>query len=237
MRISSKYHVLCIMGFLFFALPILHTTNYILPVYAAESSSSADIKAKVQQFIKDSASKAAQLKKELEKSLQNRAYVGKIKTKSELTITLASKNGPRIININQDTEFSSQLKKKYSQKLISEEDYIAALGDTDENQVLTAKKIILLNPQPKAGQPLADKTYLWGQVTAISDKLMTLKDRSLKNVSVSLPSPVKLNNFLILTGGKNKNDIFEADFVYIIPQGGILKPKRVATSSATPTSR
>ncbi len=210
-----------------FLYPIPYT---LYPVYAADSSSSADIKAKVQQFIKESASKAAQLKKELEKALQNRAYVGKVKTKSESAITLASKNGPRIVNINQDSEFESQVKgKKYSMKLLSEEDYIAALGDTDENQVLTAKKIILLNPIP---QTLDPKTYLWGQVAAISDKLTTLKDRNLKNVSVSLDQKVKLNDFVILTGTKGKNDIFEADFVYIIPQGGFIKPKKIATPSA-----
>lgn len=220
---------------IFFVLFINHKSLFINPVFAAESSPSADIKTKVQQFIKDSASKAAQLKKELEKSLQNRAYVGKIihpssggKTKSDATITLASKNGPRIININQDSEFESQVKgKKYSQKLISEEDYVAALGDIDETQVLTAKKIILL-PKPKE----TNKAYLWGQVAAISDRLITLKTRDLKNVSVSLDQKVKLNDFVILTGVKNKNEIFEADFLYVIPQGGFLKPKKISTPSA-----
>ncbi len=69
------------------------------PAFALDSSPSADMKAKVEQFIKDSASKAAQLKKDLEKALQNKAYVGKIKTKSATAITLASKSGPRIVNI------------------------------------------------------------------------------------------------------------------------------------------
>lgn len=225
----------CTIFSLFFLFFILHFTFYIPTALAVDSSPSADIKTKVQQFIKDSASKAAQLKKELEKSLQNRAYVGKIKTKSEAAITLASKNGPRIININQDSEFESQIKgKKYSQRLISEEDYVVALGDIDETQVLTAKKIILL-PTPKE----SNKTYLWGQIAAISDKLVTLKDKSLKNISVSAADQkaFKQNDFVILTGTKNKNEIFEADFLYVIPQGGFLKPKRIATPSATPASR
>ena len=225
------------------------------PVFAAEGSPSADIKSKLEELKKEIASKAAVLKQDVDKKLTNKAYVGKIKTKSPAAITLASKNGPSIINITQDTEIISQVKgKKYSQKLLSEEDYIAALGDIDENQVLTAKKVILLpttNSQPK--------TYLWGQIAAISDerssstsKLITLKGRNLKNVSVSLPDQkVKLNDFVILTGVKNepsssssKNDgIFEAGFVYVIPQGGFLKPKKIvhpaptgagATPSATP---
>lgn len=197
-------------------------------IYAADSTPSADIKSKLEELKKQIASKAAALKKEIDQKLTNKAYVGKIKTKSQTTITLATKNGPKIVNMNQDTTFTSEVKnKKYSQKLISEEDYIAALGDIDENQVLTAKYLILLpstNSQPK--------TYLWGQITSVSDKLVILKDRTLKNISISLSyKEVKQNDFVILTGNFDK-DIFEAEFVYVIPQGGFLKPKKVATPSA-----
>ena len=125
----------------------------------------------------------------------------------------------KVVSLNQDTVYESKLKgKKLSAKTLTEEDYLAALGDVDETGVLTAKKIILL-PQPKAGQPLADKTYLCGQIISISDKLITLKDKDAKNVAVSLDSEsiVKLNNFVILTGTKNKNEIFEAGFVYVFP--------------------
>ncbi len=204
---------------------------FALPAIAADSTPSADIKSKLEELKKEIASKAAVLKQEVDKKLTNKAYIGKIKTKSATAITLASKNSPRIVNINQDTEFVSQVKgKKYSQKLMSQEDYIAALGDIDENQVLTAKKIILL---PTTNYQLP--THLWGQIAAISDKLVTLKDRNLKNISVSLPNQkaIKQNDFVILTGVKNKNEIFEAEFVYVIPQGGILKLKKTATPSAT----
>ncbi len=219
---------------------ILIIMNFILafPVFAAEGSPSADIKSKLEELKKEIASKAAVLKQDVDKKLTNKAYIGKIKTKSSTAITLASKNGPRIVNINQDSEFISQIKgKKYSQKLISEEDYIASLGDIDENQVLTAKRLILL-PQPQE----KNKIYLWGQIVAISDKLVTLKKGDLKNVSVLLPDQkaVKLNDFVILTGIMGKNEIFEADFVYVIPQGGFIKSKKtlpagrqVATPSAT----
>lgn len=229
---------------------INHKSLFINPVFAANSTPSADIKSKLEELKREIASKAAVLKLEVDKKLQNKAYIGKIKTKSDSTLTIASKNGPRIININQDTEFISTIKgKKYSQKLLGEEDYIATLGDIDENQVLTAKKIILLNPIPNILNP---KIYLWGQVVVISDeqsssssKLVTIKGKDLKNVSVSLSNQkVKLNDFVILTGTKNKNEIFEADFVYIIPKGGFLKSKKVATptaqiatKSATPSAK
>lgn len=201
------------------------------PVYAVDSTPSADIKSKLEGLKKEIASKAAKLKGEVNRKLKDKAYVGKLKVKSPTSLTLATRSGPKIVSLNQDTVYESNIKskKKFSQRTIVEEDYLAALGDVDETGVLTAKKVIAL-PQPSVEQ----KTYLWGQAISISDKLVTLKDRDLKNMAVSLPpsSNVKLNDFVILTGNKTKNDIFEVEFVYVIPQGGTIKLKKVATPSA-----
>lgn len=206
-----------------------------IKVLALDSTPSADIKIKLEELKKEIASKAAKLKQEVNRKLKDKAYVGKIKSKSTTSLTLAAKSGPKIVSINQDAVFESKIKgkTKYSQKNLTEEDYVAALGDIDETGVLTAKKIILL-PQPKADPLLAEKTYLWGQIVSISDKLVALKNREFKNVSAALPnlSVVKLNDFVILSGSKNKNNIFNAEFVYVIPQGGIIKPKKTATPSA-----
>ena len=224
-----------------FYIVILIFTFYILHLYplstikAVESSPSADIKVKLEELKKEIASKAAKLKHEVDRKLKDKAYVGKVKSKSDQSITLATNTEPKIISINQDTVFESKIKRKtkFSQKTLAEEDYIAGLGDVDETGVLTAKKIILL-PEAKSETP---KAFLWGQVISISDELITLKDREFKNVAVSLPrgSKVKLNDFVILTGSKGKNDIFDTGFVYIIPQRGIIKPKKISTPSAETT--
>lgn len=226
-----KVNRLQVLGYslLFFLLSTVHCTLY--PTYAAESSPSADIQAKLEGLKKDIASKAAQLKQTVLSKLKNKAYVGVVKNKSDDSITLATKNGPRLVNINEDTVFESQLKgKKYSPKLLATEDYIAALGDVDDTGVLTAKKVILLKPSS-----LPPKTYLGGQVIAISDKLMTLKDQNAKKVAVVITSPtnVKISDFTILTGSFGKNEIFKAEFVYVLPQGRILTPKKIATPSAS----
>lgn len=211
---------------------IIMIITIILPsAHAADSTPSADIQVKLEDFKKEIASKAAALKQQVDKKLKDKAYVGKLKTKSEAALTLATKSGPRIVNINQDSEFESKvkLKQKFSLKTVAEEDYLVALGDVDETEVLTAKKVILL-PQSKDQQ----KTYLWGQILSISDKLVTLKGRDQKNVAVSIsrPSDIKLNDFVIMTGTTSKNDIFEAEFIHVIPQGVIIKPKKTASPSA-----
>lgn len=204
----------------------------IIPVQAAETTPSSEIRSKLEELKKEIASKAAKLKQEISHKLKDKAYVGKVKSKSDTTLTLAAQSGPKMVSINQDTVFESNIKSKikFSQKNISLEDYIVALGDADETGVLTARKIILL-PAPTA----SPKTYLWGKIISISDKLITLKDKGLKNVAAILPanSDISLNDFVILTGLKNKNDLFNAGFVYVIPQGSaVLKPKKTATPSA-----
>lgn len=220
-------------GLLIVTLLSLYSTPYLIsPVHAADATPSADIKAKLEELKKEIASKAAQLKKTVDRKLKDKAYVGTVKTSSETSLTLAANSGPKMVSINQDTVFENKLKakQKLSQKTITEGDYIAALGDIDETGVLIAKKIIVL-PAPDNENP---KKIFWGQIIAISDKLATLKDRSLKSIAISLPtsSEAKLNDFVILTGNVEKNDIVDSGFVYVIPQGTILKPKKIATPSA-----
>ncbi len=215
---------------------LLPATCGLWPVSAADSTPSAGIQGQLAELKKEIASKAAALKNLVNKKLQNKAYVGKLTTKSDTGLTIATKNGPKIVNINQDTVFDSQAKTAKGKKIaaptlksLSQDDYLAALGDVDETGVLTARQIILLTTPPSDL-----KTYLWGQVVSISDQLATLKDKDSKTVAVSLPdgAAVKTNDFVILTGTINKNQIFEAEFVHVIPQGGILLPKKIASPSA-----
>ncbi len=218
--------------FTFFLLLLLFL--FINPVYAADSSPSADIAAKLKAFQKEAASKAAELKDLISKKLQNKAFIGSVQSQSNNSLTLATKSGSKLVSINEDTVFQSTVKsKKILKKNISTQDYIAALGDADETGVLNAKKIVLLStPEPQI------KTYFWGRIISISDKLITLRDQDLKNTAVTIPtsSKVKLNDLLILTGSQGKNNIFDAEFVYVIPESNVIKPKRVATPSATPIS-
>ena len=235
MRLTFNITIIIFITFIIFISPAFAIDSTPSADPLRQSDSEASVKSKLEELKKDIASKAARLKGEITTKLTNKAYVGNVKTKTVTSLTLATKTGAKIVSINQDTEFKSNTKarKNLILKTLLEEDYVAALGDMDETGVLTAKKIVLL-PQPKAGQPLAEKTYLWGQIVSIADQLATLKNRDSKNIAVSLlPSAnVKVSNFVILTGNFGKNDIFEAEFVHVIAQG-VIRPKRIATPSAT----
>lgn len=203
--------------------------NFVVsPVFAADSTPSADIRSKLEELKKEIASKAAKLKLEVGRKLKDKVLIGKINNITETSLTLDTKNGPKTVNMNQDTLFGSDTNLKYAKKLLEKDDFVAGLGDVDDTGTLVAKKIVLL-PTPNS----KPKIYLWGQIISVSDKLVTLKDRNLKNIAVLLSdsSSAKQMDFVILIGKKGKNDIFEAEFVYVIPSGGILKPKQASRSA------
>ncbi len=208
------------------------------PILAADSTPSADIQKKLQELKTEIASKAAKLKQEVNQKLTNKAYIGVVKSKSSTSITLAAKNGTRLISVNQDTQYQDNTPKKKGIKAnapgldsVKEESSIAALGDVDDTGVLHARKIVILPPTTD----LLPKTHLWGQVTSISD-LASIKTKEASTAAVStsnIDTKFKLNDFVIISGVKNKNDIVEAHFLYVIPTGAVLKPK-ISTPSATP---
>lgn len=194
---------------------LLSTTYSLQPTLAADATPSSSIKSKLEQLKKEIASKAAKLKTEIGLKLRNKAMVGILKNKSETSLTLAAASGPKIVNINEDTLFQTKIKgKKFSKSSLKNEDYIAALGDVDETGVLTAKKVILVEVQK------TQKTYLLGEIISISDDLITLKEKGAKNIAVSPPvrAKFKVNDIVILTGFFGKNEIFEAEFLYVIPK-------------------
>ncbi len=219
---------------------INHQSFIINQVSAAESSPSADIKSKLEQLKEQIASRAAQIKQEISTQLQNKAYVGSVKTISENSLTLASLTGPKIVNINQDTVYENETSKaKYAFKNVEAEDYVAALGDVDETGVLTAKKIILM---PK---DTTQKRIIWGQITTLGNNLV-IKAKDSKNTKILLQDEtsfqkgneeitiddVKLNDFVIIVNSENTQGVLTANFIYVIPRGGIIRAKKIATPSA-----
>lgn len=243
-----KGNRLQVIGYSFLLFVLLSTVRCTLyPTFAAESSPSADIKAKLEELKTAIASKAAKLKQEVDRKLKNKAYVGIVKSKSDTSLTLATNSGPKIVTINQDTLFEnkqklsskdSKLKSSQKTKQVTLEDYVAALGDIDETGLLTARKIILL-PSPSDQH----KTYLWGQIVSISDDLITLKNSVTKNIAATLTtdSSVKPNDFVLLTGFSNKNSIFDTKFIYVIQDKTLnskqITPKSSAIQNATSASQ
>jgi hypothetical protein len=249
---NAEFIIMNFLATLLLSFLILNST-FIIPTFAQESTASSSVKEKLEELKQNIASKAAALKKEVTKQLENKAFMGVVKTTSDNSITIATKVGTKIASVNEDTTYedqSSQKRRNFSLKEIEEEDNIAALGDVDDTGVLVARRIVLLpttNSEPK--------TILWGQAISISDKIITIRDRSAKSISVTTTSDttlekdkkeikfanLEINDYMIVTGyfdekeSTEKIGVLDAEFIYVITAIGATTPKE-SSPSASPSS-
>lgn len=151
---------------------------FILPVHAAESSPSANTQAKLKTLQDSIASKAAKLTAQVSKKLQNRAYVGYVATLSQNYLTLNTKTGTKSASVNQFTKYQG---KNLSFKTISSGDYIAILGDIDENSVLTVSKVIQL-----AKPDLSERQIIWGTVIKKGQSQINLKSKDTNQLTLEV---------------------------------------------------
>lgn len=203
---------------------------------AIDSTPSAEVKSKLETLKLEIASKAAKLKTEIGKKISNKAYIGTVASKTSNLLSITIKSATVSAEITQDTVYSSSGKSKFSFSTIKTGDFIAALGEVDEKQILHAKRIVQLPALTNVGR--GGPTYFWGRIISVSDDLATLKNKEGKIgtfILKEISTDIKINDFVIVTGKVNKNAILEARFINIIPKGFVIKPKN-ATSSGKPTS-
>jgi hypothetical protein len=212
---------------------------------AVDSTQSADFKTKLKSLQEEIASKAAQLKQEISQKLQNKAYPGFIKSKSDNSLTVTTKSGTKIVNVNEFTEYTALLansrQQKFSQKTLEVDDYLVALGDIDDNGVMTAKKIIRL----EVLKPLK-KEIIFGQVISINSdsKAITLQNKDGQNHSYTCNkdtvyqagknaadfSMIKIGRNLIIVGVESPRGGQIARLISVLPGSG--EPEKVSTDSA-----
>ena len=199
---------------------IITIINFIVsPALAADSTPSAEVKTKLKDMQEEIASRAAQIKQDVSKKLQNRIALGFIKSKSDTSLTLAAESGTKMVNVNEYTEYAGKTGKgnlKVTLKNLATEDYIIALGDMDETEVLTAKKIV------KTASPSGEvRKFVFGQVVSVGDHTITLQDKQGQKISL------KTNKQTTYRFGKNSGSrddlkiglpiIASTKFVYIFP--------------------
>ncbi len=225
------------------------------PIYAQDASPSAKpqlestnsaVNIKLEDLKKEIASKAAVLKAEIDKKIGNKAYVGKVAGVSIDTITVQSDSRSRSVKVDEYTIFQDQStpksKKALTLELLKNDDSIIALGEVDENLMMTAKKIIKTDPQKTS--PLA---YIVGQISKVETSKLTLKMRSgveqvidfapttsIKN-DKSTGSIVDLKLTRNIIAVMPSKEATQSSFIYILPTGGI-KTLGESTQSATPAA-
>lgn len=223
-------------------------------VSAAETSSkSASLIDKINALKAEVASKAASLKAEVNKKLENKAYVGVVTKIDSTSIILTSSSGNKNVLINEYTAFQDitvtpkKSKPSFQTKDLKVDDTIAALGDVDDKDALVAKKVIKVK---KLFEPPAT---FWGQIHSLASSTVVIQPRDEDKISISTTpqtvfnlgkedasiSDVKINKFLSGVGTKIKDNKTDARYIYLIPSSGYFKPEKIkaATTSASPSAK
>lgn len=192
--------------------------------FAADSTPSADIQKKLQALQIEIASKAAKLTAEVNKKLQNRSYVGSIKSRSDTQVVISTKTGDKSVNLNEYTQYITQAKAS-NLKTFNPGDYVATLGDVDENSVLTAKRVVKLT------KDTLEKSIIWGKVLGSDSQAINIQTKNDQNLKIKTDSntvfkfgkvaasiyDIKEGKSIVMVGFRNADSSISARFVYILP--------------------
>lgn len=224
---------------LLFALTI-RLTLYPNPLYAQTATPSGSLIEKLDALKKEIASKAAEIKTEINKKVQDKAIMGTILRIEDSQIVIESLNGNKNIKYDEFTEVVGLGNKKIKIQTLEEKDSIAALGDVDDKNTLVAKRLVFLpNFATVSGE------LIWGKIEKSSGGIITIKTKSDQADTILTNSQTEFflgNNessfadakpekFMTARGNRLKDGSLRARFIYFIPSVGFVKPGKNKTAT------
>lgn len=215
------------------------------PIFAASPSPSSAItefQQKVEDIKKEAASKAAELKNQVSKTIQNKAFAGNLVTTQDKQLTIQSAKSQKTIITNEYTIIQDANKKQLSLKDLKKDDFLVSLGDVDDNGLMAAKKIVRTKPPAPN-----DNAVIWGKVNSILVNTISLQKNDNGQVTITTDgstnfksgndeialADIKVGNLIISVGSKIKNNTTQSQFIYLIKGE---KGNKVATASASPSA-
>lgn len=208
------------------------------PSLAVESSASSKlIEQKLSELKISIASRAAKIKEDLTKRLQNKVLVGEVLSTENKLIQISADNETRDIITS---EYTDTPKAK-----ISVGNFLIALGEIDDKNSLVARKVLVsLRPQE------LEQKIIWGQITSVQKDLLSFKPKEStlsgllvdKNTNITSTSKdltladIK-EGTIVVAIGTQKQDKLQTRFITVIANKTVKLPKSaVASSSATPSA-
>lgn len=205
-------------------------------VSAQTSSPSADLQQKIDQLKQEIASKAAQLKNDINHKLQNRLIAGLVqsKTDSQIIITTTDKSQTALIDKFTDYEYGN-LKES-----INKDDFVVALGDIDDKGNLLARRVVKqIPPVENAAQ------YVFGTIETASQSAVLIKEKDSSEGNFLINSDTNFKSdsgdfsvrsltkdqTIILVANPGKSGTLIARFIYLVKEA-----PAVSASSTKPSS-
>lgn len=229
---------------------LLLISFYVLPVSAQESSESATLMQKLNALKQDIASKAAEIKNEVNKKVQNKAIIGSILLIDDTEMTIQTLNSTKTIKYDEFTEIIGAKGKEIKVETLEVDDRVAALGDVDDKNNLVAQRLVYLDNFASNSAQL-----VYGQIQKSTGNTITIqtKDGQTKNLTTNSQTnfflgnneasilDAKVEQNLLTRATLQKDGSLKARFIYFIPSMGFTKPieksptpPKSASPSATP---
>jgi hypothetical protein len=242
MKKRTAYRVQRIVLLILFLALTIRYTLYAIPSYAQEATESG-LMQKLNQLKSEIASKAAEIKNEVNKKVQNKALIGKILLIDSSEMTVQTVNSTKTVKYDEFTEVIGAKGREIKVDTLEADDNIAALGDIDDKNNLVAQKLIFLENFASNSAQL-----VWGQVQKSqgSTIIVKTKDGQTKNLITNAQTQFFLDNneasiadakveqFLLARATPQKDGSLKARFIYFIPSMGFTKP--IEKSSTPKTS-
>ena len=217
-------------------------------------SPSGTIQEKVKEIRQEVREKVQQKLEEIKKKGFVRAYVGKITDITDQTLTLDTGRGQRKVLVNEETKIIGTSRQALKFENLKVGDLLIAMGIIDQEEVLTAKRIVLI-PKPKVTPPI--RRAVFGRVTKIDSqgKIVTLTRSAKKESSFQVKadektritkkiddktqkisfSQIALNDRLVAVGlWDEEKEVLTAKIIHIIPGKTIGLEKPTQSPSPTP---
>ena len=221
---------------------------YALPVSAQESSDSASLMQKLTALKEDIASKAAEIKNEVNKKVQNKAIIGSIILIDDTEMTIQTLNSTKTIKYDEFTEIIGAKGKEIKVETLEVDDRIAALGDVDDKNNLIAQRLVYLDNFASNSAQL-----IYGQIQKSAANTITIqaRDGQTKNLTTNAQTnfflgnneasilDAKVEQSLLTRATLQKDGSLKARFIYFIPSTGFNKPidkSTPPTKSALPSA-
>ncbi|MBM3209393.1 hypothetical protein FJZ40_03825 [Candidatus Shapirobacteria bacterium] len=202
------------------------------------------LKEKVQEIRQLVKEKVQERIEEIKKNGTRRAYVGQIATinSTEGTLTVDTKKGTRSVTTNEETKIVDAKRQPVEFSSLKVDDLIIAMGIVNEEDVMTAKRIVVM-AKPKTPPP--NRRAIHGQVTQIKsaektvtitrlpkkDLNYTIKATNETKITKKVDGKVQKVEFAKITVGDwlmavgtwdEKKSILTAKIIHVVP--GLSKP-------------
>jgi len=133
----------------------------------------------------------------IKSTVVQKAYVGQIKSKSDLTLTITNLNGEaRTANLTTDAAIKLLGGKDGTAADVKVGDYVIAMGDADGSGVLTIKRLVeVAKPTPE------DRKVVFGIVSKATASLLTFNDGNTLKITKPVADVTAGSKIIAVTRG------------------------------------